>query len=67
MLGVNFGFLKDNARRAVVVWFIRAFMFIKRARGIRCRDCGLEIPPIAVIDFVNGGCSCGSHKLELIR
>lgn len=55
------------AKQAVVLWFIRGFMFVTRARGLRCRSCGLEVSPAAVMVFVDSGCSCGGHKLELVK
>jgi len=51
----------------VIVRFLRFYMWIKRARGIACRNCNMEIAPELARALVENGCiQCGSHKLKLI-
>jgi len=59
-------------RYAVAAWmgarFVELLLWVKGARGIRCRDCGLLIAPLRVADFVSRGCpDCDGVKLELVH
>jgi len=59
-------------RYQVAAWmgarFVLLLLWIKGARGVRCRDCGLQIAPIQVADFVSKGCpDCHGVKLELVH
>jgi Zn finger protein HypA/HybF involved in hydrogenase expression len=60
----------EGLRMVSTSWFVLAFvrvlLWIKRAQGLRCRSCGLEIVPQAVGEFVVSGCpACRSEKLEV--
>lgn len=51
----------------VIVRFLRFYMWIKRARGIACRGCGMPIAPELARALVEDGCiKCQSRKLTLI-
>lgn len=48
-------------------WLLKVWLWFKRARGIACRACGLQIAPELARAFVAQGCpSCGAQTLKLL-
>ena len=52
------------AKRTVAVWFTKLLLRINKARALVCRECGAEVLPEAIVEFINDGCPCGGKKLE---
>jgi len=60
--------LKYSTSNWIARAFVKAVLLIKRANGLKCRDCGLEVPTQDVVRFVEDGClSCGCKKLGVIQ
>jgi Zn finger protein HypA/HybF involved in hydrogenase expression len=57
---------KRSTARWVAATFVKIYLRIKRAQGLQCRGCDMEIHPMGAFDFVTSGCPvCGSSKLSL--
>jgi hypothetical protein len=61
---------KTVTSRWIAQTFTRFYLWIRRARGMKCRDCGMEIPVAVIVEFTLNGCpmpECTGKKLDLIK
>jgi hypothetical protein len=61
---------KTATSRWIAQTFTRFYLRIKGARGMKCRDCGMEIPVVVIVEFTLNGCpmpECMGRKLDLIK
>lgn len=61
---VNWSGMTIITKRAVAVWFTKLLLKLNHARALVCRECGAEVLPEAIMEFVTDGCPCGGRKLE---